>query len=473
MKSLVEKIKDAVPKFCFLSSQYRNFNPETDEKGRVISLLFLFFLYSFLVRNCCRGGSEMSQEKTASVDMQAVKRPISCLIGILKPSGCTSMSMLDTLKPLLARSKLFQIPADQDLKRQRWKSKTKRHRDDNRFATGPDGGSYMAPKIGQGGTLDPLADGVLVLGIGAGTKRLQQFLECTKEYKAIGLLGTSTLSYDADEPILLRRPYKHVTPEMIEDALPGFRGKFKQMPPLFSAIHIDGMRLFEYARQGKDLPRPVEKRNVEISDLQLVGWKKGGEHSYKEPEKECDEEEKKVALRARQLAGMDAAEEHEEGSEVIQAAEVKDVVDSKRGIESNGVQTIGETETSPPTFTLQMTVSSGTYVRSVVHDVGAQVKSAAHVVRLSRTRQGDWISPEYRLKEGEDESKLRKAVDWEPLLKAAKALQRDTSTKRQKTGEQGEEASIEEKDADKAIESENGLSEWERLLLDHLQIIET
>jgi hypothetical protein len=51
VKSLVEKIKDAVPKFCFLSSQYRNFNPETDEKGRVISLLFLFFLYSFLVRN--------------------------------------------------------------------------------------------------------------------------------------------------------------------------------------------------------------------------------------------------------------------------------------------------------------------------------------------------------------------------------------------------------------------------------------
>jgi tRNA pseudouridine55 synthase len=415
----------------------------------------------------------MTQEADTTAKMQAIgtsairrasssnlRPPISCLIGILKPSGCTSMSMLDTLKPLLAQSKLFQVPVNKDLQKQRWKSKTKRNRDNDRFTTNSDGSSSMAPKIGQGGTLDPLADGVLVLGIGAGTKRLQQFLDCTKEYKAIGLLGTSTLSYDADEPILLRRPYDHVTSEVIEEALPSFRGKVKQMPPLYSAIHIDGMRLFEYARQGKDLPRPVEKRNVEITDLQLIEWNEGGQHSYKEPEKECDEEERRVALRARLLAGMDPVEN-------------TSVSESKRGTEAEGNTDVGDkagTEKStPPTFTLQMTVSSGTYVRSVIHDVGLQVKSAAHVVRLSRTRQGDWISPEYRLKEGEDKAKLKKAIPWEPLLNAARALQERNKGKRQKIGD-GMEAGANGTEEDD--EDDDKLSEWEQLLVDHLQLVE-
>lgn len=423
---------------------------------------------------------EMSSSAAAVLKNGALslKPPISGLIAILKPSGCTSMSILDTLKPLLAQSRLFQVPANQELKeKQRWKSGTKRRRDNDRFT---DTGDFMAPKIGQGGTLDPLADGVLVLGIGSGTKHLQQFLECTKEYKTVGLLGTSTLSYDANDPILLRRPYDHVTANSIQDVLSSFRGKFKQMPPLFSAIRIDGIRLFDYARQGKDLPRPVEKRDVEISRLELVDWKEGGKHNYKEPEKECDEIEKKVALRARQLAGMEPPVEVKSDSHSGDAEEIKvkvrqaelDKTKKFEAVQASGSaipaaeETTREAKGAPPVFTLEMTVSSGTYVRSVVHDVGMQVESAAHVVRLSRTRQGDWISPEYQVKEGEDEKELKRAIDWDILQRAAEEL---SSAKIQKT----KDGSVKTQQDSTNKEDNDGLEEWEQLFIDHMQIIET
>lgn len=412
------------------------------------------------------------------------KTPISGLIGILKPSGRTSMSLLDALKPLLAHSKLFQVPVDESIKN-KFRSIRKRKRrnggNNDRFQDDFDGqenNNFMAPKLGQGGTLDPLADGVLVLGIGSGTKKLQQFLECTKEYKTIGLLGTSTLSYDSDDPILHRKPYNHVNSELIKDILPSFTGKIKQLPPLYSAIRIDGKRLFDYAREGLDLPRPIEGRDVEISRLELIDWKQGGEHDYKEPTKECDEAELKIAIRARRLAGLEAAEEEKEGAiatedgEPAKEADGVDLVGEKDEkdvvkIEADSEGGEKETRASPPTFTLQMTVSSGTYVRSVVHDVGVRVKSAAHVVRLSRTRQGDWISGEYQVKAGEDESKLKKAIDWETLMQAAEETK--AKQKRQKV-EGGAVVHSDSQEADKDTEA---LSAFDQLLLNHMEVLST
>ena len=78
-------------------------------------------------------------------------------------------------------------------------------------------------KIGHGGTLDPLATGVLITGVGKGTKKLQDFLLCTKTYEAVVLFGASTDSYDRLGKILRNAPYEHITRDMVEKALEQYR----------------------------------------------------------------------------------------------------------------------------------------------------------------------------------------------------------------------------------------------------------
>lgn len=90
-------------------------------------------------------------------------------------------------------------------------------------------------KVGHGGTLDPLATGVLVVGVGKGTKELQQYLVGTKGYRAGGQLGfqTTTLDMDPTGHIVDEKPFEHVTMEGIEAVLPQFRGTIAQVPPIF------------------------------------------------------------------------------------------------------------------------------------------------------------------------------------------------------------------------------------------------
>ena len=143
--------------------------------------------------------------------------PLSALFAINKPTGVTSMSLLNNLQPLLQSSILFakqQPPRHPNDKSRRRKSKQERI------------------KIGQGGTLDPLADGVLVVGVNNATKQLASFLDCTKEYRAVGLLGTSTDSYDSDGKIVKRAGFEGITKQSIEEALGQFRGDIDQVPPV-------------------------------------------------------------------------------------------------------------------------------------------------------------------------------------------------------------------------------------------------
>ena len=204
-------------------------------------------------------------------------RPLSGLLGIDKPSGPTSMDLLDRLKPLLASSSLFYAAdekrASQDRRRLKpWEKALQKKC-----------GGRLPPKLGQGGTLDPLAEGVLVIGIGAATKQLSQFLHCSKEYETTGLLGTSTTSYDSQEPVMCRAPHAHVDEALVRSQLPRFTGAVKQLPPVFSALRMDGKRLFEYAREGLPLPRPIEPRDVTVHELRLVAWHAPDAHAYEPP----------------------------------------------------------------------------------------------------------------------------------------------------------------------------------------------
>ncbi|KAF9648085.1 pseudouridine synthase [Thelephora ganbajun] len=277
--------------------------------------------------------------------------PLSGLFAVAKPSGPTSMAIINDIKSLINTSPLFVEQEKLDAHKEGKNEKPKR----KRWKSNRD----MA-KIGQGGTLDPLADGVLVIGIGKGTKKLSEFLDC--EYKTTCLLGCETDSYDSQGAQVRVAPWKHVTRETVENALSAFRGQIEQTPPIFSALKMDGIPLYEYARSGTPLPRKIEKRPVTIHSLEVEEWL-GSDHNFRYPGLVLSKEQKRALENTLRSVQEDAR-----------------VVDEPE--ESGG------DDRAPTAFVLRMKVSGGTYVRSVVHDLGHAVGSAAHVVTLTRSRQG-------------------------------------------------------------------------------------
>ena len=131
----------------------------------------------------------------------------------------------------------------------------------------------MNIRVGQGGTLDPLAEGVLIIGVGDGTKMLNGFLSGSKEYKATGRLGFSTDTLDSTgvstsggEEIIA--DISHVTMQHFLDILPSFTGNISQMPPMYSALKHKGKRLYELARKGETVDR--QPRNITIYKLEML-----------------------------------------------------------------------------------------------------------------------------------------------------------------------------------------------------------
>lgn len=177
---------------------------------------------------------------------------------------------------------------------------------------------------------------------------------------------------------------------------------------------MDGKHLYDYARQGIPLPRPIEKRPVTVHSLEITEWK-GSDHDFRFPEKKFTEEQKQAVARA-----MNGIED-----------QVR--VDDEPETEADNASNV-----APTAFVLKMKVSGGTYVRSIVHDLGHAIGSAAHVVTLTRSRQGRFaLEPT-----GKDDIGC---VAWEVFAKAA-----------ENPGEP---------DAD-------GWLEWEREVLDKLEIVE-
>lgn len=123
-------------------------------------------------------------------------------------------------------------------------------------------------KVGHGGTLDPMAEGVLVLGIGEGTKQLSKYLAGSKGYAAVGLLGRAYDTLDITGQVTESADFGHVTEDMLESALAKFRGDILQMPPMYSALKNKGRRLYDLAREGIEVER--EARKVSVYDLALV-----------------------------------------------------------------------------------------------------------------------------------------------------------------------------------------------------------
>ena len=347
------------------------------------------------------------------------------VIAINKPPAISSAQVIRNLQKFFNPSTLFQpwLAAerefrDQEQRYQRNRRKSKR----------------IQVKIGHGGTLDPMATGVLIMGVGKGTKQLQRFLECTKTYEATVLFGAATDTYDVLGKVLKRASYGHVTKAKVETALQRFKGKIMQRPPIYSALRMQGKRLYEYAREGREIPKEIEERPVEVTELTMVEWMDGGSHEHKWPEEEAEEEAKSLAQNVLHLEESVAGAASEDtppstgvkrkrsdsygddetvsskkpnldaenaGPEALMSGALQTPVESSPepmekansipSSDSNIPETTLPTQgRGPPAVKLRMTVTSGFYVRSFSHDLGEAVDSLACMSALVRTRQGNF-----------------------------------------------------------------------------------
>lgn len=122
-------------------------------------------------------------------------------------------------------------------------------------------------KVGHAGTLDPLATGVLIICTGRATREIERLQNGTKEYIATLRLGATTPSFDLETEIDATFPYDHITEEMVIEVLPRFTGHIMQVPPVYSAVKIDGKRAYKYARKGAEVELKAKPLIIEQLDM--------------------------------------------------------------------------------------------------------------------------------------------------------------------------------------------------------------
>lgn len=125
-------------------------------------------------------------------------------------------------------------------------------------------------KVGHAGTLDPLATGMLIICIGKATKISERLQSEMKEYIADVTFGATTPSFDLEKEIDATFPYEHITPEAIKEALKDFLGEQQQVPPIFSAKYIDGVRAYELAREGVEVE--LKSSTINIYEVELLEY---------------------------------------------------------------------------------------------------------------------------------------------------------------------------------------------------------
>lgn len=334
---------------------------------------------------------------------------MSGLFAVNKPSGISSAGLLNDLQNTLKKSPLFEVEIKAQQARTNAGRKGRKQKMGNKI------------KMGHGGTLDPLASGVLVVGTGRGTKDLGQFLSCSKDYEAVALFGCSTDTYDSDGKIVHRKPWKHITRELLESTLSQFRGDIMQTPPIYSALKMEGKPLYEYAREGKPLPKEIQARPANVSRFEITRFTT--EHEWAFPKEMASEDivlsaEVLEQLRPQNRDLTSGPLEIPSSQQPVQGAKdpslSSDATEDPRATEPPSKRAkLAGTESADPddspsgtgavegplAIHIDMTVSSGTYVRSLIHDLGLAVGSAAHMVALVRKRVGEF--------------RLEDAISWE------------------------------------------------------------
>ena len=125
-------------------------------------------------------------------------------------------------------------------------------------------------KVGHAGTLDPLATGVMIICTGKATKRINEFQYQDKEYIASLRLGATTPSFDLEKEVDAEYPTEHITRELIDQVIPTFKGEIWQVPPVYSAVNVDGKRAYDYAREGREVE--LKPKLLVIDEIEVLSF---------------------------------------------------------------------------------------------------------------------------------------------------------------------------------------------------------
>lgn len=131
---------------------------------------------------------------------------------------------------------------------------------------------FVHLKIGHAGTLDPLATGLLIICTGKKTKEISSFQDLPKEYTGTFFIGATTPCYDKEKEVDATYPTEHITKELVLETAKSFVGEQEQVPPMFSAVKVDGKRLYKLARIGEEIElkaRPINIIEFEITRCEL------------------------------------------------------------------------------------------------------------------------------------------------------------------------------------------------------------
>ena len=216
-------------------------------------------------------------------------------------------------------------------------------------------------KIGHAGTLDPLATGLLLVCLGKATKTIPQLQDGDKVYTGTFVFGATTPCFDLERPIDHYYPYEHITPAMLEQRLSQFTGTVMQVPPMFSAVKIDGLRAYEYARrdqqgattsQSPDDPTvTIQPKPVNIYSFEITAFRHGT----------ADVAAPTVATEA---VDLDA-----------------------RHLYNNPLGTV---PAHLPQADFRIYCGKGTYIRSIARDLGLALGSGAFLSALRREQIGSY-----------------------------------------------------------------------------------
>ena len=214
-------------------------------------------------------------------------------------------------------------------------------------------------KIGHAGTLDPLASGLLLVCVGNATKQIEQLQAGIKEYSGTMVLGATTPCYDLEQAVDRLYPTRHITEELIEKTRQQFVGDIEQVPPMFSAVKIDGQRAYISARDGEAVA--IEPKTVTIYDFAITAFRQGTQIQSEVAEPTTE--------RPRPLAN--------------------DSLNSSRNPQLYR-NPQGEVPEGLPQIDFRITCSKGTYIRSIARDFGLALGSGAFLSDLRRECIGDY-----------------------------------------------------------------------------------
>lgn len=219
-------------------------------------------------------------------------------------------------------------------------------------------------KVGHTGTLDPAVTGLLIVLVGReATKRQAEFLHLDKIYEAEIVFGAISDTYDREGEIQVSGiKYLVLSIERIQEILKKhFMGEIEQIPPIYSAIKVKGRKLYEYARKGQKVE--IKPRKVNIYDIKILGYS-----SHPEETKDL------VNSRAKRDSCATARRRH---------------ILWRRTTKAKG-GTWSQAQNDLPTLNLRIHCSSGTYIRSIAHDLGQALGCGGYLNNLRRVKIGDF-----------------------------------------------------------------------------------